>query len=84
MIIIHEDDRGLIMQTMVRGQQIQIDPQLISAVIGGPVLPVSEVPFPEEAPSIDFLHDFFGMRPHVTTRFLQKSVSNYIWIITCR
>jgi len=47
MIIIQEDDRGLIMQTMVRGQQIQIDPQLISAVIGMPVLPVSGVPFPD-------------------------------------
>lgn len=45
MIIVQEDDIGLIMQTMVRGQQIQIDPQLISAVIGVPVLPVSRVPF---------------------------------------
>jgi hypothetical protein len=63
MIIIQEDDRGLIMQTMVRGQPIQIDPQLISAVIGVPMLPVSGVPFPDEAPNIDFLHDFFGTRP---------------------
>jgi hypothetical protein len=63
MVIIQEDDRGLLMQTMVRGLQIQIDPQLISAVIGVPVLPVYGVPFPDEAPSIDFLHDFFGTRP---------------------
>jgi len=65
MIIIQDDDRGLIMPTMVRGQPIQIDPQLISAVIGAPVLPVSGVPFPtgDETPSIDFLHDFFGRRP---------------------
>jgi hypothetical protein len=65
MIIIQDDGRGLIMQTMVRGQPIQIDPQLISAMIGVPVLPVSGVPFPpgDEAPNIDFLHDFFGMRP---------------------
>jgi hypothetical protein len=47
MIIIMDDDRGLIMQTMVRGQQIQIDPQLISAVIGVPVFLVSGVPFPD-------------------------------------
>jgi len=40
-----------------------MDPQLISFVIEVPVLPVSGVPFPDEAPSIDFLHDFFGMRP---------------------
>jgi hypothetical protein len=51
------------MQTMVRGQQIQIDPQLISAVIGVPVLLVSGVPFPDEAPCIDFLHDFFRKSP---------------------
>jgi hypothetical protein len=63
MIVIQDDDRGLIMQTMVRGQTILIDPQLISSVIGVPILPVSGVPFPDEAPSIDFLHDFFGTRP---------------------
>jgi hypothetical protein len=65
MIIIQDDERGLIMQTMVRGQTIQIDPQLISIVIGVPVLPVSGVHFPHgvEATSIDFLHDFFGTRP---------------------
>jgi hypothetical protein len=94
MIIIQEDDRGLIMQTMVRGQQIQIDPQLISAVIGVPVLPVSGDPFPDEAPSIDFLHDFFGTRPqredkshsHISIgafapmhRFLAKIVVTNLW-----
>jgi hypothetical protein len=64
-IIIQDDERGLIMQTMVRGQTIQIDPQLISTVIGVPVLSVSGVPFSPgvEAPSIDFLHDLFGTRP---------------------
>jgi hypothetical protein len=53
------------MQTMVRGQPVKIDPQLISAVIRVPVLPVLGVPFPpgDETPSIDFLHDFFGTRP---------------------
>jgi hypothetical protein len=45
---------------MVRGQTILINPQLISSVIGVPVLPVSGVPFPEKAPNIEFLHDFFG------------------------
>jgi hypothetical protein len=63
MIIIEDDDRGLIMQTIVRGQTILIDPQLISSMISVPILPVSRVPFPEEAPNIEFLHDFFGKRP---------------------
>jgi hypothetical protein len=94
MIIIQEDDRGLIMQTMVRGQQIQIDPQFISVVIGVPVLLVSGVPFPDEAPSIDFLHDFFGTRPQREDkshsqinigafapmhRFLAKIVVTILW-----
>jgi len=63
MIVIQDDDRGLIMQTMVRGHKILIDPQLINSVIGVPVLPVFGVPFPNEAPSIEFLLDFFGTRP---------------------
>jgi hypothetical protein len=65
MIIIQDDDRGLIMQTMVRGHTIQVDPQLSNSVLRVPVLPVSSVPFPlgVEAPSMDFLHDFFGTRP---------------------
>jgi len=63
MIVTQDDDHGLIMQTMVRGQTILIDPQLISFVLGVPVLLVSRAPFPDEAPSIDFLHDFFGTRP---------------------
>jgi hypothetical protein len=96
MIIFQDNDRGLIMQTMVRGQPIQIDPQLISAVIGVPVLPVSGVPFPpgDEAPNIDFLHDFFSTRPQreekshsqinigdfaPTDQFLAKVVVTNLW-----
>jgi hypothetical protein len=94
MIIIQDDDRGLIMQTMVKGQPILIEPQLISFVIGVPVLPVSRVPFPDEAPSIEFLHDFFEMRPQredkshsqinigafaLMHRFLAKVVVTNLW-----
>jgi len=87
---------NMIMQTMVRGQTILIDPQLISSVIGVPVLPVSGVPFPlgDETPSIDTLHDFFGMRPQREDkshsqinigafapmhRFLRKVVVTNLW-----
>jgi len=43
------------MQTMVKGQTILIDPQLINSVIGVPVLPFLGVPFPvgDDAPKID-------------------------------
>jgi hypothetical protein len=73
------------MQTMVRGQPIQIDPQLISAVIGVPVLPVSGVPFLDEAPNIDFLHDFFGTRPQredVTLLDQHRCLCSYALILS--
>jgi hypothetical protein len=65
MIIIQDDDKGLIMLNMVRGHTIQVDPQLINSMLGVPVLPILGVPFPPrvETPSMDFLHDFFGTRP---------------------
>jgi hypothetical protein len=86
------------MQTMVRGQPIQIDPQLISAVIRVLVLPVSRVTFPDEAPSIDFLHDFFGTRPQREDKShsqinigafalmhqLAKVVVTNLWLQACR
>jgi len=94
MIVTQDDDRGLIMHTMVRGQTILIDPQLISSVIGVLVLPISGALFPDEAPSIDFLHDFFGTRPQLEDkshsqinigafapmhRFLEKVVVIDLW-----
>lgn len=89
------------MQTMVKGQTILIDLQLISVIIEVPVLPVSGVPFPpsDEAPSIDFMHDFFGMRPQREDkshsqinigafvpmhRFLAKVVVTNLWPQACR
>jgi hypothetical protein len=92
---------GLVMHTMVRGHTFQIDPRLISSMIGVPVLPVPGVPFPPavEAPSIDFLHDFFGTRPQREDkshsqinigaftpmhRFLEKVVVTNLWPQACR
>jgi hypothetical protein len=62
MIITQDDDKGLIMQTVVRGHTIQIDP---SAVIRVPVLPVPGVPLLDgaKAPNMDYLLDFFGAQP---------------------
>jgi hypothetical protein len=74
MIFTQDDDRGLIMQNMVRGQTILIDPQLISFVIGVPVLPISGAPFPYEAPSIDFLNDL-GRDHSVRTSPTPRSTS---------
>jgi hypothetical protein len=66
------------MQTMVRGQTILIDPQIISSVIEVPILLVSGVPFPDEAPNIGFLHDFFGTRPqHEDKSHFQINISAF-------
>jgi hypothetical protein len=53
------------MQTVIRGHTIQIDLQLISAVIGVSMIPVPGVPFPDgvQTPIMDYLLDFFGARP---------------------
>jgi len=70
-------------------------------VIGVPVLPISGLPFPtgDETPSIDFLHDFFRMRPQREDkshsqinigafapmhRFLAKVVVTNLWPQACR
>jgi hypothetical protein len=51
-------------------------------------MPFSGTPFPNEAPSIDFLHDFFGTRPHSQINigafapmhlFLAKVVVTNLW-----
>jgi hypothetical protein len=61
-----------------------IDPQLISYVIEVPILPVSGVPFPtgDEAPSIDFLHDFFGRRHSERTSLTPISTSVLLFLCT--
>jgi len=64
--VVQDDDRGIILQTIVQGQTIQIDPQAISTLIGVPVQPLSANPFSKviEPPSIEQLRDFFDAHPH--------------------
>jgi hypothetical protein len=70
------------MQTMVRGQQIQIDPQLISAVIGVPVLPVSGVPFPERLPALISCMTSLGQDPREKTSPTLRSTSVFLLLCT--
>jgi hypothetical protein len=53
--VVQDDDRGIILYTTVQGHIIQIDPQIISSIIGVPVLPISANLFIEvlEPPSIE-------------------------------
>jgi hypothetical protein len=65
MVVTQKDERGLIMQTLVRGHTFQIDPQLIGSVIGVPVLNIPGFPFINilEPHSMDDLIDFFDAHP---------------------
>jgi len=46
--VIQDEDHGIILQTSVQGHMLQFDPQVISAIIDVPVLPVSASPFIED------------------------------------
>jgi hypothetical protein len=55
MEVIQDEDHGIILQTAVQGHVIQIDPQVISAIIDVPVLLISASPFTEvmEPPTLE-------------------------------
>jgi hypothetical protein len=72
------------MQTMVRGQTILIDPQLISSMIGVPVLPVSSVPFPAgmRHPALTFLMTLLGRDHREKTSPTPRSTSVLLLLCT--
>jgi hypothetical protein len=49
--VIQDEDHGIILQTFVQGHMLQINPQVINAIIDVPVLPISASPFIEEVGS---------------------------------
>jgi hypothetical protein len=55
--VVRDDDRRLVLQSTVGGHIITVDPQIISQVIGVPVLQISESPYNEVVlpPSMDDL-----------------------------
>lgn len=63
--VIYDENHGIILQASVRGHVIQIDPQVISAIIDVPVLPIFAYPFTEvmEPPTLEQLRDFFHAHP---------------------
>jgi hypothetical protein len=98
--VVQDDDRGLVLQSTVLGHFITVDPQIISQVIGVPVLelpcsPYNEVVLP---PSMDDLREFFHAVPQgeerATTirisalsalhRMLAKIVPHNLWPIVKR
>jgi hypothetical protein len=71
--VVQNDDRRLVLQTIVGGHTINIDPQIISQFIGVPVLQIPGNPSNEVviSPSLDDLREFFHAVPqgeeHPTT-----------------
>jgi hypothetical protein len=63
--VVQDEDSGIVLQSTIEGHVIQIDPQVISRIIGVPVLQISTSPFNEVlvAPSLDDLREFFHAIP---------------------
>jgi hypothetical protein len=59
--VVQDEDSGIVLQSTIEGHVIQIDPQVISRIIGVPVLHISTSPFNEvvEAPTLEDLREFF-------------------------
>jgi hypothetical protein len=55
--VVQDDDRGLVLQSIVLGHTITVDPQIISQFIGVPILQLSASPYNEVVlpPSMDDL-----------------------------
>jgi len=63
--VVQIEDSGIILQSTIVGHAIMVDPQVISQIIGVPVLQISTSPFNEVvvAPSLDDLREFFHVVP---------------------
>jgi hypothetical protein len=58
---VQNEDSGIVLQSTIEGHVIMVDSQIISQIIGVPVLQISASPFNEVvvAPSLDDLREFF-------------------------
>lgn len=63
--MVQDEDSGIILQSTIQGHVFQIDPLVISKIIGVPVLPNSVNPFNEvlEPLTLYLLRDFFHAHP---------------------
>jgi hypothetical protein len=93
--VVQDDDHGLVLQSIVDGHIITVDPQIISRFIGVLVLKISGSPYNEVVlpPSMDDLREFFRAVPQgeerTTTirigalspshRMLAKIIQHNLW-----
>jgi hypothetical protein len=63
--VVQDDDHEVVLQSIVDGHIITVDPQIISDFIGVPVLDISGSPYNEVVlpPSLDDLREFFHAVP---------------------
>jgi len=63
--VVQDDDRGVVLQSIVDGHTITVDPQIISRFIGVPVVQISGSPYNEVVipSSLDDLKIFFRAVP---------------------
>jgi hypothetical protein len=62
---VQDEGSGIVLQSTIEGHVLQIDPQVISRIIGVLVLHISVSPFNEvvEAPILEDLREFFHAVP---------------------
>jgi hypothetical protein len=93
--LVQNEDNGIVLQSTIEGHVIMVDPQVISQIIGVPVLQISASPFNEVmvAPSLDDLWEFFHAVPQGEERattirigalspphhLLAKIIQHYLW-----
>jgi hypothetical protein len=63
--VVQDEDSGIVLQSTVEGHVLQIDPQVISRIVGVPVLHIFASPFNEviEALTLEDLREFFHAVP---------------------
>jgi hypothetical protein len=63
--VVQDKDNGIVLQCTLERHVLQIDPQVISRIIGIPLLHISANPFNEvvEAPTLEDLREFFHVVP---------------------
>jgi len=98
--VVQDDDSGLVLQSTVLGHIITIDPQIISQVIGVPILQIFASPYNEVVlpPSMEDLREFFHTVPQGEERattirigalsalhhMLAKMVQHNVWLVVRR
>jgi hypothetical protein len=83
--VVQDDDRGVGLQSTMDGHTITVDPQIISQLIGVPVLQISGSPYNEVVipHSLDDLKEFFHAVPQGEERATTIRIDAYLPHTTC-